>query len=213
MATWGNGEVTDAWAIITWHNKIKLGGATMRKSVLSFVVLLLLALSRTCLAQDDFPRAELFGGFSYLPAGKADFPRDSSYGFQCSITGNLNRWFGVVADFGGQYRKVSDLGPSYPGVTVNTSVYEYLAGPRFSIRRERFTLFFHALAGGAKGNSGLAGFSDSGFAIGGGGGLDIHIGDRIAVRAFQIDYLGSFVDILEDNARFGFGAVINLGKK
>ena len=183
----------------------------MRKYAIFFAALLSMAIGQPLLAQADFPKSEIFGGFSYLPAGKADFPRENSYGFQASVSGNLNRWFGVVADFAGQYRKVSDLGLGYPGITANTSVYEYLAGPRFSVRRERFTLFFHALAGGAKGRSGIAGFSDSGFTLCGGGGLDLNVGDRIAVRAIQLDYIGSVVDILEDNARLGFGVVIKLG--
>lgn len=179
---------------------------------LLFALLLLLVVRQPVLAQDSHPRAEIFGGFSYLPGGKADFPRKNSYGFQASLCGNINHWFGVVADFGSQYRKVSDLGPGFPGVTANTSVHEYMAGPRFAVRRERFTFFSHALVGGAAGRSGLAGFSDKGFAFAGGGGLDINLGHRVALRVFQLDYIGSFVDILEDNARLGFGVVIKLGK-
>ena len=183
----------------------------MKKIILLGVLLLLASAAQAALAQNKLPRAEVFGGFSYLPAGKADFPRDNSYGFQCSITGNLNRWFGIVGDFGGQYRTSTDLGLGYPGLTARTSVYEYLVGPRFSIRRERYTVFFHGLVGGSKGNSGLAGFSDSGYTLAGGGGLDIHVNNRIAIRAIQLDYIASFVDILEDNARLGFGVVIKLG--
>jgi hypothetical protein len=41
--------------------------------------------------------------------------------------------------------------------------------------------------------------------------LDIGLGDHIAIRVVQLDYIGSFVDILEDNARVGFGMVIKFG--
>ena len=184
----------------------------MNKYAVLLTMIWTLSASESVFAQNLFPRAEFFGGFSYLPADGDDFPRKNSYGYQFSIGGNLNRWFGVVADFGGQYRKVSDLGPGFPGITAETSVYEYLVGPRFSVRRKEYTLFFHALAGGAKGNSGLDGFSDSAFALGAGGGLDINIGSRMAVRAIQLDYLGSFVDILESNARLGFGIVLKFGQ-
>jgi hypothetical protein len=183
----------------------------MTKTALVFSVILFLAAGPALVAQTGLPRAEVFGGFSYLPAGKADFPRDNSYGFQFSIAANVNRWFGVVGDFAGQYRTVTDLGLGYPGVTAKTSVYEYLAGPRFSIRREKYTVFFHGLIGGAKGNSGISGFSESGIAVGAGGGIDINLNDRIAIRAIQLDYIASFVEILEDNARFGCGIVIKLG--
>lgn len=179
---------------------------------LFFAVFLLLVAKPRVFAQDSHPRAEIFGGFSYLPADGSDFPRRNSYGFQASLSGNISRWFGIVADFGGQYRKVTDLGPGFPGVTVNTSVFEYMAGPRFAVRRERFTFFTHALVGGATGRSGLSGFSDSNFALGGGAGLDINLGDRVALRAFQLDYVGSFVDILENNTRLAFGVVVKLGK-
>jgi hypothetical protein len=195
----------------------------------------LLVMTPSALAQREYPKAEIFGGFSYLPANGMDFPRKNSSGFQASITGNVTRGFGIVADFGGQYRKVSDLGPSFPGIKANTSVHEYLVGPRFAVRRKKFTLFFHGLVGGAAGHSELAdfsnsqsapgyqnwdresaaryvaGFSDSQFTFGGGGGLDISLGERIAIRVVQLDYILSFADILEDNARLGFGIVIKLG--
>jgi hypothetical protein len=80
------------------------------------------------------------------------------------------------------------------------------------VRRQKFNFFSHALVGRANGHSNLVGFSDSSFAFAGGGGLDINIGDRLALRAFQLDYIGSFADILEDNVRLGFGVVIKLGK-
>ena len=118
--------------------------------------------------------------------------------------------FGIVADFGGQYRTASNLGSGFPGVVAKTSVYQYLAGPSFTARREQFEGFAHGLVGGARGQSGISGFSDSGLTLGGGGGVDVRVGDRTAVRA-QIDYLGSFVDILEDNIRVGLGIAIRFG--
>jgi hypothetical protein len=184
----------------------------MAGKTIGFGLFLLAAASQAAFAQGEHPRVEVFGGFSCLPANTlTDFPRDDSYGFQGSVAVNLNRWFGIVGDVGGQYRTVTDLGPNWPGVTATTSVYEYLVGPRFFLKRNRITLFAHALVGGATGNAGLAGFSDSELAVGGGGGLDINLNRRIAIRAIQFDYIGSFVDILEDNVRLGFGVVVKLG--
>ena len=161
-------------------------------------------------AQADYPPVEVFGGFSILPADGDDFPRETSFGFQASIRGNFSRAFGILADFGGQYRTVSNLGPGFPGVVAKTSVYQYLAGPSFTARRERFDAFAHGLVGGARGRSGIGGFSDSGLTLGGGGGVDIRLNDCSAFRA-QVDYLGSFVDILEDNVRVGLGVAIRFG--
>src|SRR5574341_465021 len=80
-------------------------------------------------AQNDFPRFEVFGGWSYLPANGDDFPRQNSTGFQAGLTVNVNRWFGVVADLGGQYSNASwDRGPGVPSLSTKTSVYEYAVG-------------------------------------------------------------------------------------
>jgi hypothetical protein len=183
----------------------------MRRIALLLNVLLFLTAGQEVYAQTEVPRVELFAGFSYLPADGMDFPRENSNGFQFSLTGNVNRWFGIAGDFGGQYSTATDLGPGFPGVTAKTSVYEYLVGPRFSIRRDKYNLFFHGLVGGAKGNSGMQGFSDSAFTFAGGGGLDIYVDKHFSIRAIQMDYIGSFVDILENNARIGFGVVLRLG--
>jgi hypothetical protein len=66
--------------------------------------------------------------------------------------------------------------------------------------------------GGARGNAGIGGFSDSAFTFGAGGGVDIAVNRRLAIRAIQFDWMGSFVDILEDNVRLGFGVVVKFGE-
>src|SRR5262245_63670005 len=70
----------------------------------------LMLISHAALAQDDLPRWEAFAGFSYLPAGPEDFPRDNSYGVQGSIAGNLTRWFGLD-------RKSTRLNSSHLGIS------------------------------------------------------------------------------------------------
>jgi hypothetical protein len=66
------------------------------------------------------------------------------------------------------------------------------------------------LVGTATGDSGIGGFSESGFTLGGGGGLDIRLSKRLAARV-QFDWLGSFQDMIEDNTRLGIGMVVRLG--
>ena len=177
------------------------------------VLVFLLAVAQLTWAQDSYPRAEIFGGGSFIPGNGMDFPRKDSAGFQASLSANVNRWFGITGDFGGQYSNAPDLGPNFNNASAHTSVYEYLVGPRFTKRTERVNVFAHALVGGATGRTNLSGFSNSGFALGGGGGLDIHLSSRIAIRPLQVDYLGSFADILETNVRIGGGVVIKLGAK
>ena len=156
------------------------------------------------------PTVEVFVGFSHLPANGDDYPREASQGVQGSVAGNFNRWFGVVADFGAQFGTSSNLGPRAPGVVAHTKVYQYLAGPCFTARADRVDVFVQALAGGATGRSGIVGFSDSALTFGGGEGVAFRLGDRGAIRA-QLDLLGSFVDIPEDNVRFGVGVAMRFG--
>jgi len=183
---------------------------------LILVAVLPLALSSPAFAQDSIPSIEIFGGGSYLPSDGSDFPRDTSFGFQTSITGNMNRWFGIVGDFGGHYSHVAAVQSGTFQGPADSSVYEYLVGPRFTKRTDRFNVFGHVLLGGARGRTNLCSkcrFSDNELTFGAGGGLDLNVSHRVAIRVLQFDYLGSLAEMLEDNGRFGAGVVLRLGSK
>jgi hypothetical protein len=182
----------------------------MNKLSRFFALLLFLAVAAPAFAQGSIPGVETFIGASYLPADGQDFPRKTSFGLQTSIAINLNRWFAVAGDFGAQFGK-SDNRPGFIDDPGHVSMYEYLAGPRFSVRREKHNIFFHALFGGASGRTKLRDFSDAEIAFGGGGGVDIDLNDRISIRVVQLDYLGSFADMLENNYRVGTGIVFRFG--
>jgi len=171
-----------------------------------------LAAAAPAVAQTATPAFEIFGGYSLLPANGDDFPRQTSHGFEASVTANLNRWFGVVGDFGWQFNTARDLGPSFQGLVATSNVREYLVGPRFTARGAKVNVFGHALVGSSTGDAGpgFSGFSDSGFTLGGGGGIDVHLTRRLAARG-QFDLIGSFADIVETNTRFAVGLVVKLG--
>ena len=63
-------------------------------------------LSLPASAQGNYPRAELFGGFSFgsievrAPVANT-FGHEAAEGFQAAIAVNVNRTLGIVADFGG----------------------------------------------------------------------------------------------------------------
>ena len=177
-----------------------------------FSLFVVMAVATPALAQTTVPRVEVFGGYSILSAGPDDFPRQTSHGVEASVTANLTRWFGVVGDFGAQFNTATDLGPSFVGQVARTKVYEYLVGPRFTARSDRVGVFGHFLIGTATGDAGqdFRGFSDSGLMLGGGGGIDVDVNRRFAVRA-QFDKLGAFVDIAEVTSRFAVGLVVKLG--
>ena len=159
-------------------------------------------------AQEETPKAEVFGGYAYGGSG--------SHGWDGSVAFNANRWLGLVADFGGQYTSIDT-----PDSSERIRTHTFLFGPRFSARRNRrVTPFAHALFGAAHNDSRAreAGldlhFTDNSFASALGGGLDVRLSRRVAVRAFQLDYLRtSFFDETQHNGRIAFGLVLRLGDK
>jgi hypothetical protein len=128
-----------------------------------------------------YPKVEAFGGFSIERAGA------SFMGWQGSVNGNVTHHLGIVADFGGQYKTVL-------GVPMNS--YQFLFGPRLMFRRNRVTPFVHALFGGIRsgiGSTTILGIttpavSATGLGMGIGGGLDINISNRLALRVPQFDW-------------------------
>lgn len=74
-------------------------------------------------------------------------------GGSTSLAFNLNRYLGIVGDFGGFKASELDLtgAGANPARVANASgtAFAYMAGPRLSYRRyERFTPFAQALFGG-----------------------------------------------------------------
>ena len=173
---------------------------------------LVLLVAEASSAQPVVPPAELFAGYSVLPANSDDFPRGRSHGVQVSMSANLTRWLALFGEIGVHFDTASDLGPGFEGRVAETRVTQYLAGPRFVARGDRLSVFAHGLIGAASGDAGEAfsGFSDTKVAFGGGVGADVDVTRRLAVRA-QVDLLASFADIVEGNPRFAVGLVARLG--
>jgi hypothetical protein len=153
------------------------------------LALFLALFSMAALAQESAPKAEIFGGYQYtrLDGGL------NANGWDTTLTGNLNNWFGVAADFSGAYKSQS-------GVSFNN--YTYTFGPVVSMRHnENFTPFAHFLAGGFHSSASSGGFSagGSGFAMMLGGGVDVKVTPRVAVRAIQFDWLSLHANGSSDN--------------
>ena len=168
----------------------------MKKLLLSTLVGLF-ALSLAALAEAA-PRAEVFGGYQYTRVGGVI----NANGWNASLTGSVNRWFGVTADFSGAYKSAG---------TVKANALTYTFGPTFSMRGERVSPFVHALFGGFHVSAGFVGanVSSSGFAAALGGGVDVKATSRITVRAVQVDWILWRTQGLteEKNARISTGLV------
>ena len=135
------------------------------------IVAAILFLATPSFAQ-EYPRVELFGGYSALVSGDLN-NLEHANGLGLDFAGNINRHFGLVAELG--VHKENDQ-----------RAYSAYFGPRISFRGGRVTFFIHALAGGIKIPTG--GDSVTVASLAGGGGLDINVGDNVAIRLFQIDY-------------------------
>ncbi len=167
----------------------------------------LLAISAIALptkAQDETPKVEVYAGYDYV--------RVSDLGISYNFNGgsgqlayNVNRWLGIVGDFGGYY--TSD--------GFHAGVLSYMAGPRVNFRGHgKMTPFAQILLGGARSidNSPL-----NAFAMTVGGGLDYKISQHFAIRPVQAEYfLTKFSDGASDrqnNFRFGAGVVFQFGTR
>lgn len=167
-------------------------------------VLLLLA-APAMAAEAAAPKVELFGGYSYAKDGD-----QSLHGGEFSLAVGLTRWIAVEADVSAH--RGSEL-------SLSTSRLFFLGGPRFAYRARGFTVFTHYLAGGVRTRAGITVLgvditeSQTDFAMAFGGGIDVRLSDRWAVRA-QADYTiirtgGSS----ENEPRLSAGAVYRIGPR
>jgi hypothetical protein len=181
-------------------------------------------------------RVEVFLGYSGIRAVPTDTLGNrlvwlSGGGASAAI--NLNRYLGIVGDFGG-YRdtkvRLTGAGATPAGTTDSTgSAYTYLLGPRLSYRRyQRFTPFAQALFGAVHASqvtlSGCSGPScptlpaENAFALTAGGGLDLRIHHRVSIRLFQAEYMMTrFADLstgdrqIQNDVRLSSGLVVGFG--
>ena len=141
-------------------------------------VTILFFLASLAVAQ-DFPKAEIFGGYQFSRQNSSNLN-----GWNASLTGNFNHWFGVTSDFSGAY--ITNAG-------VGFRSYTFTFGPTVAARNhETFTPFAHALLGGFHQSADISGSSlrtTNGFAMIFGGGVDAKISSRLAVRLGQFDLM------------------------
>src|SRR5258708_2988906 len=129
------------------------------------LIILIAVTGLPALAQDSIPKVQVFGGYSFMHAGTGGLTGSTldvelrqnpgTFGVGPNFNGwnaqaqyNFDRWFGIVADFGGQY------GTPITGATKGVSglptmsQYSFMAGPVISYRvKARITPFVHALFG------------------------------------------------------------------
>jgi hypothetical protein len=166
--------------------------------------LFLLALARTGAAAQDVPRVEVFGGVSYLRKPISMGHDNNLVGWQAGPDINFSKNVALAFDFGGQYR-------SFFGFRL--SRYEYAAGPRFKYRHGRTAFFVHGLVGGDYEDYEL-GTKRGAALLGAGGGVDLNLSDRLAIRVMQFDSLHDHTPYFWGHAlRVGIGLVFKAGRR
>ncbi len=184
------------------------------------------------------PTYPLFEGVGGVSVSRPKFfQRETFVGWQINFGLNPRRNLRLVADFQGQQK---GSGIEWEAHHATLRDYQFLWGPEYTWRRQRGTPFAHALFGVAARHvttpSGdyynplnvLA--VDFGFGSAFGGGLDVNLSRRWALRMPQVDYVLTHLkpnalqfspvkDQLpaatnwQDNVRFTVGLVVRLGSR
>jgi opacity protein-like surface antigen len=161
----------------------------MQKFMLLLALFLLVA--GVASAQDDAPKFQVFGGYSYIRA--TDQGNHINFnGGSVSASYNLRRYVDVVADFG-----------LYHGgrTGVSGNLVTSMGGPKFAYRIGKFTPFAQALFGAGHASIG-ASYSfraENAFAAAIGAGVDAKVSPRISVRLIQIEHLITKFDDGDNN--------------
>jgi opacity protein-like surface antigen len=131
-------------------------------------------------------------------------------GWNAEAQYNTGRWLGIAADFGGRYGTpiTASRGRTLAGLPKETA-YSFLAGPVISYRtKSRITPFAHALFGWERTNLDASTITGSvtspvsvaatdynDFAIALGGGVDCSITHHLSLRAGQLDWYHTTVNL------------------
>jgi hypothetical protein len=165
------------------------------------VVVVLCSLGTLAAAQDQpAPKWELFGGYSFfdpatnvhglLPGGLLPVSsrvESNPQGVGGSVTYNFNRWFGLTADGSGNWGS-GENGVS--GRIDDAAFYSAQMGPKLTYRTHYVSPFVEALVGWQSLDSDLF-QSDNGFGFMVGGGLDLNLNRRFALRLIRGDFVYS----------------------
>ena len=187
-------------------------------------IILLAMIGSFVSAQDATPKVQVFGGYSFMHASTGrltgstldlelhQYPGtlgvgSNFNGWNAEAQFNFDRWFGIVADFGGQYGTPITASGTVSGLP-SMSRYSFLAGPVISYRaKAKITPFVHALFGYDRASlsaSTITGTSSpvtsfastyTDFAIALGGGLDYKLSRHFDLRVGQLDYFRTSLDL------------------
>ena len=141
-------------------------------------------LSAFCLGQSS-GRVDVFGGFSWLSQdiSLTNQTTIGPVGWNASATFPVRQQVGVVADVAGYYHGCGT------GFCFGAKIHSFLFGPQISFDRGRVRPFARFLIGDTYMTvSGPTFTSNNSFTFGAGGGVDVSLNHRFAIRG-QVDWL------------------------
>lgn len=143
------------------------------------------------------PAVELSVGYSFMRDFSDDRPEDMNFpmGWYAAAAANLNRWFGVVGEATGSYKRDVSINYGLTTFTQNARVHTFMAGPRFSSKQGRLVPYAQVLVGAAllrtrtmfQNSDDLVTtervvITDTRFAVQPGGGLSFLVTENLGVR-------------------------------
>lgn len=145
-------------------------------------------------AAQDYSKVSLFGGYQDFRLGKTITPVPNATGWDSSFTYNFAPQVGIQGDFSGSYQTVNGssigLSGTYPGHYMTLA-----AGPVFTlIPKGKVRPFVNALFGATRVSSSVSvdgislSASKSGFTSQLGGGVDLALSRRFAIRLLQAEW-------------------------
>lgn len=172
--------------------------------------------------QDEYRKNEFFAGYSYHSADintlTINPKRTGQNGVNLAYTRKLTRSVGLTTDISAHFKR--DSQQTSTGVFESKrDQYYLLGGIQYAPQNEsRVTPFVRALVGaslfrGFTSNTSPAGnvftFDDAtSLAVALGGGLDVRVNDRVAIRIIQADYIPTFFGPgRQNNIRLSVGIV------
>ncbi|HKD84372.1 MAG TPA: outer membrane beta-barrel protein [Terriglobales bacterium] len=162
-------------------------------------------------AQTEYPKVELAGGYSYVNfhPNLAPLTSQNMNGGGGAFVYNFSPIFGIKADFMGYAvgtgwtRLLQQQGLNV-GASASGNMFTYMFGPQIKKHSGKFQPFGEALFGAAHSNgyatlvqciqnqgcSGVSGnSSNNAFAMEFGGGLDYALSEHVQIRPLEVDYL------------------------
>ncbi len=164
-----------------------------------FARLLLVVLSFATVGfTQQIPAWEIFGGYSFERSAVREYYKSTPIiytfreryenlnGWEVAVTENVNHWFGGTLQLTGHYKS-----PVVLTTKSRQNLFSIMYGPRFSHRMSWGTPYGHLLFGAGRTSVTVSPgphTAEASFVVAGGGGLDLNLGTKAAIRVLQIQY-------------------------